>query len=278
MTNSKTGYWMIIIGILLLTFNLGYLNLTLLVQRGALPVSLIIVGLVELFFHFFNLGSLGEVIKGFAGLFLVIIIFANFGVLFTRLITPSYMLWEFNENDALFSVNGTSFSTSFTDMNLHTINNNLIVEYYNSSDSLVSRVESFQSNKEYSFVNNFGDYNLSFNNLLGGNNSLKIGNDFASTELKGLNVFDSIVLDSNFGSLKVHTGSLTGNKLIRVTNSFGSVNVYVDKQASYLIETSNTLGSVNNYIGLESKDYNTAVNKVHLIVDNSFGSVNLYSE
>lgn len=276
---SKAGYWLIAIGLIWLAFNTGYLNLSMFAQQGILPVSLIIVGVIELFVHFVELGDLGETLKTIAGIALFLIIFINIGYFFSRLFIPSYnWSWSFDSEEVQFNVNGTSINSAFTNLDLNIINNNLVVEYFDKSNTKLSEVIEIQDDKLYEFINTFGDFSFNFADLVAENVNLSVTNSFGTTSLNNLDVYNNARVSSSFGDTNVHTGDITGELVLVLDSSFGTIDIYIDENAAYNIDTSNAFGAVNNYVGLESSDYDTAVNKIHLIVSNSFGAINIYKE
>ncbi|PIX44501.1 hypothetical protein COZ55_00315, partial [archaeon CG_4_8_14_3_um_filter_38_5] len=85
---SEAAYWMIIIGIFILLLQSGLVDLTIFLQPTMLPLSLIIIGLVQLFLHYANFGSFGRVLKTILSLLLLLIILVNIGAFFSKLFTP----------------------------------------------------------------------------------------------------------------------------------------------------------------------------------------------
>jgi hypothetical protein len=271
--NNKTAYWLIMIGIVLLAWNTGYINFSILLQPLSVPIALIIVGLIDLILHYLDFGDFGKVIKSITNIMLIIIIIFNFGAFITRLVTPtSFIDWR-NYDNAFFNAENNSISFGFTQLNLTSYSNSLIAKYYNMNNELVNQTVLIENNESYNISNSFGNAHLDLTNM-GENNILSLDNSFGSVTLNNINRFNKIIIDSSFANTIITT-EVTGEMQLIISNSFGSLSLILPEGIDYLIETSNSFGSLNNNIGLESSNYENATNKIHIIISNSFGSLTL---
>lgn len=269
--SKKLGYILITLGVLILGFNFGYLNLNLLTQSISLPSALLIIGLIELLIHYFDLGEFNSILKGLIGLLLILIIVLNLSVFLNKFFTASFNWVEsFPEKSNFSEINDQVYNIAFMDLNLSSTGTELRAEFNNGEE-----VIGLNNDEDYEFFLNFGSFDLDFINTITVNNSLHVVNSFGETSLKNLKNFNRVVIDSSFSTLTINTGELNGENLLNVSNNFGNVNLYIDEGVSYWIERSNNFGIINNQIGLKSDDYALEEDKIHIIIDNNFGSVNL---
>ena len=270
---SEAAYWMIIIGIFILLLQSGLVDLTIFLQPTMLPLSLIIIGLVQLFLHYADFGSFGRVLKTILSLLLLLIILVNIGAFFSKLFTPSLFMNNFNDAEPLLSIEGNNFVSNFNDLTVTAGSNYFFFNYTDGENST-----NFINGDDYSLNNNFWDAYINFMYLDGTNSSMSLNNNFANMRLYNSGSFENLYVVSNFANTIIHTGALTGESLLDIDSSFSNVEIYVDEDASYFIETTNSLGSIENNIGLKSSDYDNAVNRIHIIVSNKLGSVELHAE
>lgn len=241
------GYVLIILGALLLAYNLGYLNLSILTNRIAVPVAFIILGLIDLILSLVDLGDLSRAVKLFSGLLLAFIILLNLGYLITISISAGL-------NSTLY--NATTQSEHECNFCTKTI-------MVNNSGS-------------HSFSDSFSTTNYDLSNVTSVAGVLSLKNNFGTLSATRIGMFSEIDAESNMGSMNLHTGTILGSVLLRIDNSFGNVNVYVDNGVASYVESDAALGSVNNY--LNSSNYSSATNRIHIIAESNFGSISIYPE
>lgn len=275
--NNKFAYTLILIGVIILLFNLNYLNFSLIIQPKILPLVLISFGIIELIIHFLELGDLGQVIKGIAGLIFFIIIMFNFGYFFTRLIMPTQIpIINLDSSNSELIINEGTIVSKFNNVNITNQGSNLIINYYNNNEFLTNT-----TNYNYSYLNisnNFGNLELEISNRLEQDKELIFYNNFGNSKVNKLSGFNEMLFYNNFGQTIIHTGEINNERVMNLDSNFGNIILYIDEDADYSIHTSNFLGSINNNIGIESNNYENSTNKIRINIDNSFGHVEINRE
>lgn len=259
---SKSGYSLIIIGLIILAYNYSLLDFSVLSGPLVLPIVLITAGAFNIFKSLFKQNDLLDVLSNFIGIILFLTIFLN-------IFSLPFIIFP-NNAEAIVELNNSTLSASFTSINF-LIDLGKASINYESGDK--NYIESIDYSNNYSIYNSFSDSNYNFDNFLLSN--LFFQNSFGESTIANLANVDSSSLKNNFGKLTVYTGNIVGEKEVIINNDFGNVNLIVDGSASYKIQSANAFGSVQNNIGLESNNYLNATNKISVIIRNSFGSVSL---
>lgn len=265
--SKSVGYALIIIGVLLLAYNLGYLNLSMLTQPLSLPIIMIGVGVLEIVLKYLDFGDAGKVLQGIAGFILVIAIIFNISNLVSHVGVISMY-----PQDPVLLVNNSEYTCKFCESDAVIVNNKLRITH----DGTI--YDSNYSSNNYVVTNLFSESDYNFLGLNTVNGSLNFDNKFGSSNVNNIFAFSEADFTNDFGSIEIHTGPINGELTVYVSNNFGSVDLYVDENAAYLINAAASLGSVNNYVGLRSSNYDTAANKIRIVGDARFGSLNIYKE
>ena len=259
---SKSGYSLILIGLILLAYNYGLIDFSILAGPLVLPIMLILAGSFSVFKGLFGQNDLLDVLSKFIGIILFLTIFINIFNL-PLVILPKNI-------DSIVELNTSALRVSYTsldfsaDLSLVTIN-------YESDDK--NYIESTEYLSNYSLFNSFSQSNYDFNNFLIDN--LVFENNFGESTIINLASLNNSILNNNFGELTIYTGNIIGEKEVVINNDFGDVKLIMDESASYQIQSDNSFGSIRNNIGLSSNNYSNATNKIKILVHNVFGTVQL---
>ncbi|MFA5333604.1 MAG: hypothetical protein WC376_03855 [Candidatus Nanoarchaeia archaeon] len=259
---SKSGYSLIIIGLILLAYNYSLIDFSILTGPLVLPIMLILAGSFSVFKGLFKKNDLLDVLSSFIGIILFLAIFINIFNL-PLVILPNNIDSIVELNDSALIVSYASFDFS-ADLSTVTIN-------YESNDK--NYIESTEYLNNYSLFNSFSQSNYDFNNFLIDN--LVFENNFGESTIANLASINNSILNNNFGELTIYTGNIIGEKEVVINNDFGDVKLIMDESASYQIQSDNSFGSIRNNIGLSSNNYSNATNKIKILVHNVFGTVQL---
>ena len=174
---------------------------------------------------------------------------------------------------AVVSLNDSILSASFTSIDFLVELNEIKINYKSNDKNYL---ESSLYSQNYSIINSFSESNYDFTNFMV--NNLYFNNNFAESAITDLAYIKDSRINNNFGELTIFTGNIIGEKEVLINNNFGDVILTIDKDASYSIESDNSFGSIKNNIGLLSSDYINASNKIKIIIENSFGTVELFKQ
>jgi hypothetical protein len=259
---SKSGYSLIIIGLILLAYNYSLIDFSILSAPLALPIIFIIAGIFKIIKNLLKPNDLLEVLSSLIGIILFLAIILNI-FNFPLIMIPRNAASIVNLNASILTASFASIDFS-ADINTATVS-------YESDDK--SYLESAEYSQNYSIINSFSESAYDFSNFLVSN--LFFDNNFAESQIGNLAYIGSSRLSNKFGELIIRTGDIIGEKELILSNSFGDVKIFIDPDASYDIESDNSFGSIKNNVGLLSSDYSTAQNKIKIIIGNSFGTVEL---
>jgi len=263
---TKTGYSLIAVGLFLLALNYNLINFSSLSKPLVLPLVFILVGLFSIIKNVFNLGELGDVLSTIFTILIIVTIIAN---IFNF---PSITIYNYN-NETFVELNNSGLTAFFTTLDFSTSMGEVVISYEDDGKILT---DSMSYSQNYSITTQFSESTYDFANFLG--SRLIFENNFGESSLSNLASFNYSRVGNSFGQILVSTGNIVGYKELIINNAFGDAEIIIDKDASYKIESSNAFGTVENNIGLVSSDYDSAANKINIIIDNAFGSVELYKE
>jgi hypothetical protein len=262
---SKSGYSLIIIGLILLAYNYSFIDFSLLSGPLVLPIILIIAGSLKIFKSLFNQNDLLDVISSLVGIILFLSIIINIFNL-PLIFIPTNV-------ESVIELNPSNLTASFTSIDFLIDYNQLNINYESNNKNYIESIEYLTN---YSIFNSFSDSTYNFNNFLA--NNLLFENSFGESTISNLAYVDNSVFENSFGELIIYTGEIIGEKEIIINNKFGSTKLIIDESAAYSINTVNVLGVVNNNIGLETKDYINTTDKIKIFISNKFGSVQLLKQ
>lgn len=271
--SNYTAYALILIGVLILAFNYGYLNLSMLTLPLALPVIFIIAGVVDILTRILPIGDLGRVLRTIMTIILIVAIILNVSTLTTKFFLDQvrFMPHMHNEGPEFFA-NNSYYSCSFCNLSGYIYNNMMYVMHDG---------ELYQSNSSsntYSLTNAFTNAVYDFSGSATADGSIVVENVFGDSSVSNLEGFKHINIKNVFGMLNLHTGQTTGEVNLRVESVFGTVNIYVDQNAAHNIDSNAVFGATNNYVGLRSDNYDSSENKISVSSEAVFGTVNIYNE
>ncbi|VVB74710.1 Uncharacterised protein [Candidatus Tiddalikarchaeum anstoanum] len=269
---NYTAYVLILLGVLILAYNYGYLSLSILVKPLALPTVLIIVGFVELATKMLNAGDFGRVLRTIGGIILVITLLLNLSTFILRLsVFNAFPMMTVHDEEPIFGYNGSNFECSFCNLSAN-VNNGMLNIVHDGELVNTTLLE------DYTLYNKFGESSYDFGGLSTISGGVTLDNSFGNMKAFNMNGFSTIFVDNKFGEIDIHTGVITRDTNIRLDSKFGVINAYIDSTAEYLIESSSAFGTVSNFIGLKSANFDNATNRVHIVTDAAFGTINLYKE
>lgn len=262
---TKTGCYLILIGAVLLGFNYGVISLSLLSKPLALPLMLILLGLFSIIKTAFNLGDLGEFASTILGILLFISIIMNI-FNFSSFMIPS-------SAQPIIELSDSGMLSEFASLNFSIILEKAVVNYELDNETFI---QSADYSENYSISTKFSNSYYDLTEFYG--NALDFENAFGESTIINAAFFDSAEITNAFGKTFATTGRVFGDKEMRVINSFGEIIIFIDKEADYMIESSNSFGTIENNVGLLSKDYSSAENRIKIIIINSFGTAKIFRQ
>lgn len=261
---SKAGYSLIVIGLVLLAYNYGLIDFSVFNLPLFLPTIFIIAGAFQVLKGVINLGDIGEVISSLLGIILFISIIMN--------IFNLPLMFSSRTVEPIVNLSESSLSASFASLDFSAVSGRASINYEKNNNNYI---ESSDYEKEYSIYNSFSESAYDFSNFI--IDSLVFENSFGDSRISNLGIPSSYIKNS-FGEVTIRAEDIIGQKELRIDNSFGSAAVIIDSKAAYKIESSNSFGSIKNSIGLESPEYPSAENRIRIIIENSFGTVELLKQ
>jgi hypothetical protein len=259
---SKPGYSLIAIGLILLAYNYSLIDFSLLSKPLALPIILIIAGIFSIIKSLIKQNDFIDILSSIIGLVLFLAIILN-------IFSFPLMIIPINSN-AIVLIDNSSLTASFASLNFSSMIKTAVVNYESGEKNYL---ESSTYEADYKIINSFTDSNYDFKDFYAKN--LDFENNFGDSTIINLAFVDNSTIKNSFGELTIMTGDIYGEKILRASNAFGSLKIIIDAGTSYKISSSNSFGSIKNNIGLLSNDYSSAKNKIDIIIDNSFGSVEI---
>lgn len=266
---SKGAYTLIIMGLILLAYNYGMIDFSLLTHRLALPITFIAAGMLGILKGIFNFGEIGEVLSGIMALILILSIIFN--------VTFFFMPLRNISSDSIIELNSTFLSAAFFDLSFNSNMSHAIImqESLESSSSEAIEYSSIYA-KDFSIMNSFSDSTYDFLNFMA--NNLDFKNNFGECDIINSASIEKAYFENNFGDMQIKTGEIIGEREIVIENSFGSLELIIDKDASFMVESSNAFGTIRNNVGLQKNDYDSSINKIIIIAHNSFGTITISKE
>jgi hypothetical protein len=259
---SKSGYFLIVIGLVLLAYNYSLLDFSLLSEPLALPLIFIAAGLFSIIKSLFKPNDLLEVISSLLGIIIFLAIIINI-FSFPLIIFP-------RTANSIVNLSSLGLSASFASIDFLADLTNASISYESNGINYLESVEHYEN---YSISNSFSESFYDFGNF--NINDLIFENNFGKSTINNLAYADNSFFENNFGELIIYTGSIYGKKELILNNAFGNAKIIIDKDASYKVQSDNSLGSIKNNLGLLSNDYSNATNKISIIIENNFGTVEL---
>ncbi len=255
---TKLGYALILIGLALLAANYGLIDYSIFYHDLALPIMLIIAGAFSIIKSLFKENDFLSAMSPLVGILTFIIVFIN-------IFSIPLFFFPANANPAVYlSLNNAE--SSFSSFNFSANSTSAIISYES-----MQKISDYSKN--YSIKNSFGEGDYDFSGLSLDN--LFFENSFGESKIINLNDIKKAVIENNFGDLAINTGIIFQSQELTIDNNFGSTLILIDSDAEYEIITQNSFGSIKNNIGLKSSGYDYAINRVKIIVENAFGSVEI---
>ncbi len=255
---TKLGYVLILIGLALLAVNYGLINYSIFYHDLAMPIMLIIAGAFSIIKSIFKEND-------FLSAMSPLIVILTFIIIFINIFSTHSFFFPANADSSVYlSLNNVE--SSFSSFNFSANSTSAIISYES-----IQKISDYSKN--YSIKNSFGEWDYDFSGLSLDN--LFFENSFGESKIMSLNNIKKAVIKNNFGDLTINTGIIFQSQELTVNNNFGSTLILLDSDAEYEIITQNSFGSIKNNVGLKSGRYGSATNRIKIVVENAFGSVEI---
>lgn len=282
--SKDLGWFLISVGIvwivLITPLELGFLK-----NQLSLPIGLIIIGFFNVVNYFLN----SELLSKFNGiLFVVFIILVlrayswDMPFLFMHEMTPRSNVYETSfipnstvlvDCDVCEIILGKSDAYADIKVNypagviVSNLSNGLKIDNSNHIGS--SLVNASLPVGMYNLMTDAGSVKGFFEGS--GNVTVNVGSIDLDLIING-----DLIVSSDVGSINLLIEKVYGSSVVYVSTDVGSIDInLLGESIDYFIEANTSIGSVVNKIGSKSKGYDTAVNKIKLVVSTDVGSISI---